>query len=136
MNDEIKKPHQRTDADLLELVCQLHSRSLAVQSESMHNAYVEARQELDKRLLTYAETISAYRTAHMEMEEALKISRSESLDRFNSLANSTETLRSFLLRLRGSGDHGCWCEVRIGNPMMHGEHSGLCKEIREAMGEA
>lgn len=41
---------ERTDLDLLELVCQLHSRALQYPSEGMHNAYVEARTEMESRL--------------------------------------------------------------------------------------
>lgn len=45
-----KSVQKRGNIDLLELVCQLHSRSLAYPSEEMHNSYIEARQELEKRL--------------------------------------------------------------------------------------
>ena len=47
---DIKKPSERDSHDLLELVCQLHGRALANPfSEEMHNAYVEAREELEDR---------------------------------------------------------------------------------------
>lgn len=45
-----KPVKERDNIDLLELVCQLHSRALNFPSEEMHNAYVEARKELETRL--------------------------------------------------------------------------------------
>lgn len=51
---EIKTPKERNDLDLLELVCQLHSRALAYPTEEMHKSYVEARNELERRLGNYA----------------------------------------------------------------------------------
>lgn len=45
-----KTPQERDNVDLLELVCQLHSRALNHPSEKMHNSYTEARTELEKRL--------------------------------------------------------------------------------------
>lgn len=45
-----KPVKERDDLDLLELVCQLHSRSLAYPSKDMHDAYVEARQEMEARI--------------------------------------------------------------------------------------
>lgn len=47
---EIPKPKDRTNLDLLELVCQLHSRALQYPSKKMHDAYWEARRELEARL--------------------------------------------------------------------------------------
>lgn len=47
---EIKNPKELTNLDLLELVCQLHSRVLEFASKEMHDAYIEARQELEARL--------------------------------------------------------------------------------------
>ena len=47
---EIKTPKERDSIDLLELVCQLHSRSLMHQTKILHDAYVEARQELESRI--------------------------------------------------------------------------------------
>ena len=29
--------------------------------------------------------------------------------------------------------HYCWCQVKIGNPMMRGEHSLLCKQLFQAV---
>lgn len=46
----IKTPKERDSLDLLELVCQLHSRALQYPSEEMHNAYVEAKKEMESRL--------------------------------------------------------------------------------------
>ncbi len=47
----MKTVQERTDADLLELVCKLHSRSLMYpESKEMHNAANEARKEMDSRL--------------------------------------------------------------------------------------
>ena len=47
---EIKTPKERDSIDLLELVCQLHSRSLMHQTKILHDAYVEVRQELELRI--------------------------------------------------------------------------------------
>lgn len=50
----IKELKDRDDLDLLELVCQLHSRSSTnPQNEKMHESYVEARKELESRLNMY-----------------------------------------------------------------------------------
>jgi len=51
MNTEPKLVESRDTLDLLELVCQLHSRSLNVGTKEMHDAYVEARQELESRIV-------------------------------------------------------------------------------------
>jgi hypothetical protein len=47
----MKTPKERDTLDLLELVCQLHSRSLNAGTKAMHDAYVEARQELESRIV-------------------------------------------------------------------------------------
>lgn len=48
---ELKPPKSRDTLDLLELVCQLHSRGLAHPSNrDLHNAYVEAREEMERRI--------------------------------------------------------------------------------------
>lgn len=47
----MKKVKERTIPDLLELTLQLHSRaSSQPNNKEMHDAYVEAKQELEKRL--------------------------------------------------------------------------------------
>ena len=46
-----KPVKERDTLDLLELVCQLHSRSLNIGTKEMHDAYVEARQELESRIV-------------------------------------------------------------------------------------
>jgi len=43
-------PKELDNLKLLELVCQLHSRALMYPSKEMHDAYIEARTELEKRL--------------------------------------------------------------------------------------
>ena len=48
---EIKPVKERDNLDLLELVCQLHSRALQYPSKEMHDAYVEARKELETRFV-------------------------------------------------------------------------------------
>ncbi len=55
---QIPTPQQRPDLDLLELVCELHSRALNTRTEAMHNHYWEARKELEKRLTNYASQVS------------------------------------------------------------------------------
>ena len=45
----MKKVKDRNNIDLLELTLQLHSRSLVYNTKEMHDAYVEARTELEKR---------------------------------------------------------------------------------------
>src|SRR5260221_11756018 len=48
---EPKPVKERDNIDLLELVCQLHSRALMYSAnQKMHEAYVEARTELESRL--------------------------------------------------------------------------------------
>lgn len=46
----MKTPKERDTLDLLELVCQLHSRSLNTGTKEIHDAYMEARQELERRI--------------------------------------------------------------------------------------
>jgi hypothetical protein len=46
----MKTPKERDSIDLLELVCQLHSRSLSTGTKETHDAYVEARQALESRI--------------------------------------------------------------------------------------
>lgn len=51
MNTEPIPVEKRDTLDLLELVCQLHSRALnQPKSKNMHDAYVEARQEMERRI--------------------------------------------------------------------------------------
>ena len=46
-----KPAEERDTLDLLELVCQLHSRALnQPRNKDMHDAYVEARQEMERRI--------------------------------------------------------------------------------------
>lgn len=46
-----KSVEERDTLDLLELVCQLHSRALnQPKNKDMHDAYVEARQEMERRI--------------------------------------------------------------------------------------
>ena len=44
---------ERNTLDLLELVCQLHARSLMYKTKEMHDASVEARQELERRIVEF-----------------------------------------------------------------------------------
>jgi len=46
----MKTPKERDTLDLLELVCQLHYRSIAYPSKAMHDACIEARKELEARI--------------------------------------------------------------------------------------
>ena len=49
--NRMKKVEEYTTSDLLELTLQLHSRALnQPNNKEMHDAYIEARQELEKRL--------------------------------------------------------------------------------------
>jgi len=51
MNTEPKPVESRDTLDLLELVCELHTRSWTRPSnKEMHDAYVEARQEMERRI--------------------------------------------------------------------------------------
>ena len=51
MNTEPKSVESRDTLDLLELVCQLHSRALnQPRNKNMHDAYVETRQEMERRI--------------------------------------------------------------------------------------
>ena len=46
----MKTPKERDNLDLLELVCQLHGRASMYGNKEQHDAYVEARKELESRL--------------------------------------------------------------------------------------
>jgi len=48
--EKLKTPAERDNLDLLELVCQLHHRSIMAGTREMHDAYMEARLELESRL--------------------------------------------------------------------------------------
>ena len=47
---------ERDTLSLLELVCQLHSRALMHPSKEMHDAYIEARRELEERITSNVAT--------------------------------------------------------------------------------
>lgn len=53
MTKEPKPVKERDNLNLLELVCQLHFRALNFPSKEMHDAYMEARKELEKRLSSH-----------------------------------------------------------------------------------
>jgi hypothetical protein len=89
-NPEIKSPKEGDSIDLLELVCQLHSRALAYPSEDMHNAYIEARNELEKRLanpLHNAVEVKSDDDKAAENNETPFINDRESKDKFYDLEN-------------------------------------------------
>jgi len=46
----MKTPKERSTPDLLELVVELHARGLNYPSKEMHDAYWEARRELERRI--------------------------------------------------------------------------------------
>lgn len=46
----MKTPKERDTLDLLQLVCELSVRNINFPSEEMHNAYWEARKELESRI--------------------------------------------------------------------------------------
>jgi len=48
----MKTPKERDNKDLLELVCQLHNRALRFPTKEMHDAYLEARAELETRFVS------------------------------------------------------------------------------------
>lgn len=57
---------ERDDADLLEVVCQLHARAnMYTNNKVVHNAYIEAREELDKRLRSYNKKSKGFSADHM-----------------------------------------------------------------------
>ena len=70
----MKTPKERDTLDLLELVCQLHSRSLNTGTKAMHDAYVEARQELESRIVANNNFVLApvITSAEMKRETNLK----------------------------------------------------------------
>lgn len=52
----MKSVKERDNLDLLELVCQLHSRAVnQAHNKLMHDAYVEARKEMESRLSTLSD---------------------------------------------------------------------------------
>ncbi len=53
----MKTLKERGNLDLLELVCQLHSRSLRYNTKELHDAYIEARQEMESRLNELSEIL-------------------------------------------------------------------------------
>lgn len=55
----MKTLKERDDLDLLELVCQLHCRSVMHISKEMHDASIEARKELESRIVAYQNIVKA-----------------------------------------------------------------------------
>lgn len=55
----MKTVKERDDLDLLTLVCELHARSLMYMTKELHDANVEARQELESRIIVYQNLIKA-----------------------------------------------------------------------------
>lgn len=49
----MKTLKERTDLDLLTLVCELHARSCNYMTKELHDASAEARQELESRIIAY-----------------------------------------------------------------------------------
>jgi len=62
---------ERDNLDLLELVCQLHSRALNFPSKDMHDAYIEARKELESRLEPIP-SLSAWQVGEAKSKEEIK----------------------------------------------------------------
>jgi len=56
----MKTVKERDDLDLLELVCELHSRSIMYMTKELHDASIEARQELESRIVAYQNFIKAH----------------------------------------------------------------------------
>ena len=52
----MKTVKERETLDLLDLVCQLSGRCLTAGTKEMHDAYVEARKELESRILPKTES--------------------------------------------------------------------------------
>ena len=48
---KFKTPQELDSLDLLELVCELHARNCMHMNEELHTAYLEARRELEQRII-------------------------------------------------------------------------------------
>ena len=57
MYDVMKTVEERNDIDLLELAFELRSRALMFPTKEMHDAYLEARQEIERRIVAYQNQI-------------------------------------------------------------------------------
>jgi hypothetical protein len=83
--EDMKKPSEHTTFDLIELVCQLHARALAIRSKDMHDAYVEAREELNRRVrsleATRAREIAEARNAALRKAALFAWKRCTRIDR-------------------------------------------------------
>jgi hypothetical protein len=55
----MKTVKERDDLDLLTLVCELHARSIMHMTKELHDASVEARQELESRIVAYQNLVKA-----------------------------------------------------------------------------
>lgn len=69
--EAVKSLKERSDMDLLELVCQLHSRALNFPSKEMHDAYIEARTELETRIKGWKDIAESNRFANTMACEAV-----------------------------------------------------------------
>jgi hypothetical protein len=58
-NIKPKSVKDRDDLDLLELVCQLHYRAIAYQTKEMHDAFMEAKLELESRFASQQVSLSS-----------------------------------------------------------------------------
>ena len=53
----MKTVKERDDLDLLELSHQLHARSIRSMNKAQHDAYVEARTEVERRIKSYKDEL-------------------------------------------------------------------------------
>ena len=99
-----KSPEERNNLDLLELVCQLHYRALAYpSSKEIHEAYIRARQELEKRLQdreSYAKQVAKERA----IEDRLKMLKQIGEYIWEHSLNDTEASLAFGYNKNGLPD--------------------------------
>jgi hypothetical protein len=107
----------RDNLDLLELVCQLHARSLSYPSKEMHDAAVEARKELELRLTAYASTLSEVSDAEIEAEVAELYPIYDGLGELNIMIREAEN-RAFYSGAayhRSRSQQSGWVEIKQGD---------------------
>lgn len=121
----MKTPKERNTLDLIELVCELSVRNINFPSEEMHNAYWEARKELESRVSENKMAASTVMQTKDMDEEALRIHNilKQDISAFGLVGRSTNCLKAadittladvvsyssseMLMKFRGFGKKSC-----------------------------
>lgn len=110
MDNQAPKPvKERDNLDLFELILQLHSMAINYPSKEMHDAYMEARNEMELRIALSPLHIGEYRTFeeilegdyHVQLEdnrrdESIKLATEKYASQSCSQREATELLKKLV----------------------------------------